>query len=174
MKTKLRKLVEMIVAETLGKGMGLVFVPRDPAKVVKDTGDYFISREFGIKLTPELVASMDLSELDTAEAMENNGVLEGEWELSLDINPHYSKGTPARLHGHPDTWHPSDPDEFEVSDFEINGILFYGAKKVVGFSPADSEQLKAIVGDLTEDELDRIREQYIENLPEPDYDDRDY
>jgi hypothetical protein len=162
-------MVEAIVTQMLNTN-NLVFEPHDPVKTIKGTGDYFITREFGIKLTPELSVAMDLNELDVAEVIANNGILEGEWELAIDINSHYSKGSSDRLHGHPDTWHPGDPDEFEIKDYKIDGILFYSANKVIVFSPSDSARLKAILGDLTEDEIDRIREQYMDNLSEPDYD----
>lgn len=177
MSKELRKLVETIVAEELGAEqppMGPVFEPREPVTVVKGTGEYIIAREFAIKLTPELAAMMQLRPYEADEAQKNNGVLDNEWELVIDIDASYSPGTPARLHGHPDTWHPADPEDFEIGDWHVEGILRYGIKSTIVFGPEDTKRLQAMLGELTEREIDSIREQYMENLPEPDYDDRDY
>lgn len=169
---QLRALVEDIVDGALDSAAspGPVFAPVDPVKVVKYQHDYVISREFGLKLTSELILAMSLTELDVAEANENGGVLQGEWELSLDVDVYYDKGSPGRMYGHPDRWSPPDPESFEIEGFEVQGILLYSAKSMVVFSPSDNKQLKDLVGELTEGEVDSVREQYIENLPEPDFD----
>jgi len=175
MKTRIRELVKAIMMENLHDvPVGPVFVPRDPPNLAKGTGDYFISREFGIKLTPELAQALRLSQEDLEEAERMDGVLFSEWELVLDLDTHYSKGSPARLHGHPDTWHPGDPDEFEIGNWTVEGILLYGARSTLVLSARDAAHLKDVLGDLTESETEQLRDQYFENLPEPDYDDRDY
>jgi hypothetical protein len=34
----------------------------------------------------------------------------------------YERYVPGRSHGHPDTWEPSEPEEFDVEAINVNGV----------------------------------------------------
>lgn len=138
----------------------------DPVSMGKLPSNYYLNREFPLRMNEQLVQAFALVPEDVADLNQTGGILEGEYEMSIDVDVYYTPGERSR-----NRWtQPDDPEEFLVENYIVKG--FYGPRgQHILLSKEDGVRLAEYLGELTEDEVDRVRETYMENLPEPDFDD---
>jgi hypothetical protein len=148
----------------------------DPVKVAAQQGDYYIAREFPLKMSEELMKIFGLTPEEIAEyTTQSGGVVEGEYEMYLDIDVYYTPGQRSR-----NRWEqPDDPEEFLVEGYRVEGIFASAGKSII-LSKEDGQRLAEYLGELSDDEVERIRESYMDTHgpssgPDPgDYDFGDY
>lgn len=157
----LREYLKLMVSEVADASSRAPFqltAPAAPGKKGRYGASYFIYREFPMVPTPEMMQQLKLTDSDLEE-----GLLYGEQEIGIDLTDVYHEKEERR------TWnHPGNPESFLIEGWDVvslNGMQL---------SPQDASALKDYLGELTDEEQDALIEQYIENLPEPDYDDGGY
>jgi len=141
------------VLETGPEGGQQPFVIKGPVKKAKYTGGtYAIYREFPL-VVPE--GMLDAMRVTPDELV--NGAVEGEHEILLNVDVYFYK---SRFKG--SYYQPPDPDEWEVQDWDVEAIDGFTLSK------EDAVALKAYLGDLTDDEIEKIQETwYDEGRGEP-------
>lgn len=162
----LKECIARLIKESLSNP---VFEPLDPVEFVHDSsiGGDSIRRAFGIKMTPESANVFQLDQSEREDTEKHDGVFFTEWEIEIEVGDVYhSKGSPARLSGHPDTWAPADPEDFAVESYTVVGV--YAPGGFVKFSDRDGQRLAAFLGNLTDDEVEQIKDSYLSNLPDKD------
>ncbi len=142
------------------------FVIKGPVKKAKHTGGtYAIYREFPV-VVPE--GMLDAMRVTPDELV--NGAVEGEHEILIDPDIYFQR---SRFKG--SYYQPPDPDEWELSDFSVEALDGFT------LSQEDAAALKAYLGELTDDEIDKIQEEWtdrgMDEPPDPpsrdDFDDFD-
>ena len=147
------------------------FVIKGPVKKVgpnrwSRSDEYGIERDFPVVMPPEMLAALKV----TPDELDPNGALPGEHEVVFTVDVYYRRSTfkGSRMQ-------PPDPDEWEYQDWEP--VVIDGFE----LSNEDAAALKAYLGDLTDDEIERVQERWFEqghdepDYPEPDdydFDDR--
>lgn len=132
--------------------------PVTQSKKGSHSGEYAIYREFPIVATPEVLAAMRIEPDEVVD-----GVVMGEQEIIIDPDIYYQRSTFKGSH-----LQPPDPDEWMVEGYKV--VALNG----VDLSKEDAAALEAYLGELTEDEEDRIHDSWRDRgMDEPDYPDPD-
>lgn len=131
----------------------------------KNISDFSIEREIPIKLSVEDAMALSLHP-DDIESVAATGIYDGPVEFYIEADTHYEPGSPGRRSGHPDTWTPDDPEDFSVDDFVVVGFLAsWGDARIALVSKEDGRRLGEYIGSLTDEEVEQIREKYVESIP---------
>lgn len=115
--------------------------------------NFTIKRDFPWKPTVEQLKKLKLVPEDLED-----GLLNGEHELDIEVDTTFN---PSTFHG--SSTQPEDPDEFKINGWDI--IELDGIR--LGLE--DANRLKAIIGELTEDEERELAENAKENYLDRDY-----
>lgn len=121
-------------------------------------GEYTVYREFPVVPTQEMMQALKVNETD----LDENGLLWGEHEIGLDVDMYYEKPERQTME------YPGNPGGHSIDGW--TPVTFNGFQ----LSKEDSRTLQDHMGELTDSEQESVIEQYIDNAPEPDYDDGGY
>lgn len=150
-----------------------------PVKILpsgKWPSEYSITREVPIRISEGDASALGLANEDVEDVMDGD-VYNGEVEFYLSFDPYYSGGSSKNTSGHPDMWSPGDPEEFIVEDYTVIGFFLVGTSNIAIVSQEDGIRLSEFLGDLSDDETQRMKEIFLshsdDSSNEDYFDDRD-
>lgn len=133
------------------------FVIHGAVKKLKG-GEYSIYREFPLVVTPEMIPLMQLSPKDISE-INAKGFLDDEHEITIDVYLDY------RPYERRTQDYPGVTEGFDFEGYAVTGI------DGIGLDAVDCKRLEEYIGDLTQEEIERIEEYAMEKQNDgPDLD----
>ena len=115
---------------------------------------YTIYREFPLAATPEMMQHLKLG----PEDLDENGAIWAENEIEIEVTDWYHERAERMTREHP-----GNPESHTVERWMPVSL------NELALSPQDAQALRTYMGDLTDDENEKVLEQYM-NSHEPDFD----
>ena len=165
--SSLKECIKALVVEAYRNPRTKVDFPKPPFELIDPVnpsggrGQFELQRRIPLKLTPEVLALFDVNPEDT-----NDGILDDYFDMTISADPDYAPGDAGNRYGHPDSWRQADPEEFSVDDYRV--VTIYTAKGQMGLSDEDGARLAEYLGPLTDDEVERIRDEFLGDTERPD------